>query len=87
MTDINEEMRARFRDLTAQRDDILAVSTPLREARDAHLQEVEAELAIYRAEQDVAIAEAEEGLFEINQEIAKAARFLEGKTGPIGTND
>lgn len=83
--DLNEQMRARFRELTAQRDAILAVSAPLRETRDAYLQAEEASLAEYRAEQDEAINAAEDGLFDIAQEIGRVSRYLDGKTGPVGT--
>jgi uncharacterized coiled-coil DUF342 family protein len=72
-----EKMRARFAELGQQRDDILARSTPLREARDAFANEArEKEQAM-----NDKIRKAETKLLEIDQERALIARALGGKTG------
>lgn len=72
-----EGLRARFEELTEQRDVILAVSAPLRAKRDAAVQAArEAEDAL-----NAQIKEAETGLFEIDDERAMVVRALNGKTG------
>jgi hypothetical protein len=85
MTELNDQARARFRELTARRDKQRGASVPLREARDAALDALNRQAEDIRAEYAPQIAEAEDGLFEIDQEIARLARFLDGKTGPVGT--
>lgn len=72
-----DTMRRRFHELGAKREQILAVSTPLRDARDAFSAEVDAKLAAMKAE----IAKAESGLFDLEQERAVISRALGGKTG------
>lgn len=84
---LHQAARQSFRELTARRDQIVAVSTPLREMRDAYVQSEEAKIATARAEMDAEIATAEDGLFDINQEIGRLVRFLDGKTGDVGTSD
>lgn len=82
MTDFSDSaMRARFQDLTAQREAILSVSTPLREARDAEVNALLEEARSKRAAADEAIRAAEQGLFEIDQERANIVRALKGQTG------
>jgi uncharacterized coiled-coil DUF342 family protein len=72
-----EAMRARFAELQAQAEAIRAKSGPLREKRDALVNEAgEKERALNEK-----IAEAEAGLFEIDNEIALISRALGGKTG------
>lgn len=89
MTELNPALRAAarqsFRQLTAQRDAITAVATPLREARDAFVREESLRLEAARSVMDAEILAAEDGLFALNQEIANLARFLGGKTGEVGT--
>ena len=75
MTD--DEARALFHSLGAERDAILAVATPLRNARDAFVQNAQQQITDMNAE----IAAAETGLFEIDQKRARIARMLGGKTG------
>ena len=75
MTD--DDARALFHKLGAERDAILAVSTPLRDKRDKAVQDFDAK----RAAMDAAIAEAESGLFEIDVRRGRIARMLGGKTG------
>ena len=72
-----DNMRRRFHELGAKRDEILAKSTPLREKRDAVLAEMEASVKALSAE----IKAAEAGLFEIDQERGAITRALKGKTG------
>lgn len=69
-----DEMRARF---WALKDAAEAVSLPMREARDAFAREARAREEAMNAE----IRIAEEGLFEMKQEMAFIARGLGGKTG------
>lgn len=70
-------LRARFADRGTDRDAALAVSAPLRAERDALV----ASTADRVAALDVRIAEAEAGLFDIDQERALIARALGGRTG------
>lgn len=72
-----EEMRVRFADLQARRASILAASMPLRQSRDDLVNAAREQEALLNAE----IREAEEGLFDIDQESAMIARALGGKTG------
>lgn len=72
-----DTLRARFAELGATRDAILAVSAPLREARDACVNEARATETTLNA----GIAEVEDGLFAIDQERAMIARALGGRTG------
>jgi hypothetical protein len=72
-----DSMRKRFHELGAKRDAIMAVSSPLREKRDALAAKMDAELK----ELATAIKAAEVGLFEIDQERGSIAKFLNGKTG------
>ncbi len=72
-----EALRTAFHDLCDQRDAIRAVSTPMREARDAFVQDARAQEDAMNA----AIREAEAGLFDIEMQIGAAARALGGKTG------
>lgn len=72
-----DQARKLFHELQDRRDAILAVSGPLREARDAFVQKARAEENAMNA----AIKEAETGLYDIDVESASWARFLNGKTG------
>lgn len=69
-------LRARFAELTEQRQAILDVSEPLRRDRDALV------AAHQAAEQaaNAAITKAETGLYDIDQERAMIVRALNGKT-------
>lgn len=78
MTD--DEARALFHSLGAEREAILAVATPMREARDAFVQNADQQ----RRDMDAEIAVAETGLFEIDQKRGRIARMLGGKTGIPG---
>lgn len=73
-------LRARFHQLGAERAARLAASAPLREARDAFVNEARAKEAAMNA----AIAEAEAGLFQSDQERGMIARALGGRTGEPG---
>lgn len=70
-------MRNRFAELTSERDAKLAAAAPLREKRDKLVNKARAAEAAINAE----IAEAEAGLFEIDQERADLVRALRGSTG------
>lgn len=87
MTELEDQMRARFRELTAERDGKRAAAAPLREARDTAVQAAQAAMDAAHLQYDAAIAEQEDGLFDIDQEIARISRFLDGKTGEIGPQD
>lgn len=77
-----ENMRKRFHELGKKRAAILAKTMPLREKRDKIVQKAEAE-AKALADQFKKI-EADEGLFDLDQERAVIARALGGKTGKPG---
>ncbi|MGE0629649.1 MAG: hypothetical protein AB7O43_17710 [Hyphomicrobiaceae bacterium] len=76
------EMRARFHDLGRRRQEITAKTTPLREeySRLAEQQRaIKAQMAeVARRRKQI---EADEKLFEIDQERAAISRSLKGKTG------
>ena len=78
MTDFTPtNLRSRFAELTQQREDIIAASGPLREQRDALVQQASQQIQALDAD----IKTAEAGLAEIDQERAMIARALGGKTG------
>lgn len=72
-----ETMRKRFHELQAMRDKQRAKADPIRAKRDElvakQLKELEAE--------DKKVAAAEEGLFDIEQEMAMIVRAVGGKMG------
>jgi uncharacterized coiled-coil DUF342 family protein len=70
-------MRDRFAELGKQRDAILAKSTPLREKRDAHVNQARET----EAKMNTAIKKVEVDLFDIDQERGMLVRALGGKTG------
>lgn len=72
-----EAARARFHNLVGKRDSIRAVSGPLRDKRDALVQKARAEEDALNAQ----IKSAEDGLYEIDQEIGEIVTLLDGKTG------
>jgi uncharacterized coiled-coil DUF342 family protein len=74
-----DNMRARFHELGRKRAAILARTMPLREQRDAIVQEADAK-AKALATQFLAI-EKDEGLYDIDMERGMLARALNGKTG------
>jgi hypothetical protein len=72
-----DEMRARFDDLTGQREAILATSGPLRQQLSDGWESLSrTDETALRAQ----IATAEDGLYEIDQERAALSRALAGKT-------
>jgi uncharacterized coiled-coil DUF342 family protein len=72
-----DKMRERFHELRRHREAILAKSAPLREKRDAIVNEArERETKL-----NDQIVKAEATLFEIDQEAAMIARALGGQTG------
>jgi hypothetical protein len=71
-----DRMRARFAEITKLTADKRAKAGPLREERDAFVQGNAAK----EARMNAAIARAEDGLFELDQEAAMIARALNGKT-------
>ena len=74
-----DEMRKRFHELGAKREEILARTTPLREKRDALVQEYAPR--VRELEKEIRKVETEGGLFDLDQERAALARALKGKTG------
>jgi hypothetical protein len=72
-----DELRQRFAELTEQRSQILALSTPKRAARD----KVVADAALAAAPLDAEIKRIEAELFDLDQEAALIARALGGRTG------
>lgn len=78
MADYTEAgMRKRFHENRVERGKILAVSVPLREARDKLSQETDKKLK----EMNAAIKKAEVGLYELDVEAGVLVRALKGKTG------
>lgn len=72
MSDVDDLLRQKFTELCAQRDAIMAKSIPLREKRDQAI--AKARAAEDKLTRDV--KDAESGLFDLNNEIAKVARAL-----------
>lgn len=72
-------MRARFAELQAQIAAIEAVSTPLRDQRDAIVRQAQA-LADTAKPLEAQIVTAEAGLYEAKNELASLSRALNGKT-------
>ena len=71
------EVQTRFHELGRMRAAKLAVSVPLREQRDALTKSIEVAIA----DLNLQIANAESGLFEIDQERAALSRAIGGRTG------
>jgi len=69
--------RARFHELKAQRDELRAISAPLRAERDR----IEAEATARVRDIDSQIRAAEQALPSIKEELAFLCRALGGKTG------
>lgn len=80
MSSTKELLQQRFKELTGQRESILAKSLPLREERDELAKQVQA-LKADMNEIAVKIKEAETGLFEIDNERGQINKALGGKTG------
>ena len=72
-----KSMKARFAELTTQREKIMSASAPLRSRRD----EVQAQLDAAIQPLNAEIKKIEIGLYGIDQERAIIARALGGKTG------
>ena len=79
MPNAQDLMRARFAELRDQIAAIEAVSTPLREKRDAILAKAQA-IADTAKPLDVQILTAELGLYDAKNELAMLSRALNGKT-------
>lgn len=71
-----DRMRARFAELAWLAADKRAKAAPLRRARDEFVRANEAK----EARMNAAIARAEAGLFDLDQEAAMIARALGGRT-------
>lgn len=76
MSDTDALLRAKFAELCGQRDAILAVTAPKREARDKHVAKARTKEDELTAE----LRELEAPLYEINNEIGKISRALR----PVG---
>lgn len=70
-------LRARFAELQGLIDAKHAISDPLRAERDAFVNDARAREAAMNAN----IAAAEEGLFDLKQELALICNALDGQTG------
>lgn len=73
----HEEMRARFWELKAQRDEKREKADPIRAERDELVAKQLKELE----KADAKVAKAEEGLFDIEQEMAMLVRAVGGRMG------
>jgi hypothetical protein len=73
-----DNLRKHFWALRAREDEILKVSTPLREERDEKAGGLTPQQA---ADYKARILAAEKGLFDLRNEIAATARALKNKTG------
>jgi len=73
-------LRKRWDELHERREAILARATPLREERDAAVQAHD----FFLRKMDAAIKQAEQGLFEIENERAHVARQLGAKNVRVG---
>jgi uncharacterized coiled-coil DUF342 family protein len=69
-----ELMQDRLKELTVQRDEILARSAPLRERRDKIVNDARAK----ELELNAQIKEVEKGLFELSNELGAVAMALGG---------
>lgn len=72
-----EGMRARFNELTAEHDRLIAELEPLQEKRDAYVNETAAKVK----EMDAEIRKLRDPLFEVDQERGLLVKALSGKTG------
>jgi hypothetical protein len=72
-----DEMRARFWELKARADAQREKAAPLREERDKLVAEQMKELAKH----DAKVAKAEDGLFDMDQEMAVLVRAVGGRMG------
>lgn len=82
MADTLTLLKQQFADLCAQRDAMLATSTPLRASRDAAIQASETALAAIIDPLNAQIATAETGLADVSNQIASIANALGGNTAP-----
>jgi len=73
-----EALNARHDEIQVKREKILAKATPLREARDAAVDDLTPK---QRREADEAIIKAEKGLYELDVERAVIVRALGTRTG------
>lgn len=77
MSDVDAIARAKFHELCAERDAILSVTAPKREARDKQVAKARAAEEKLNAE----LREIEAPLFDINREIGKLSRLLKDENG------
>ncbi|MGM5033519.1 hypothetical protein [Tardiphaga sp. 803_E3_N1_3] len=80
MTNTNELLRQRFAEAVQEREAILATTIPLREQRDAIVAKARA-IEVKSQPLDDQIKEAEAPLYDLNNEIARISRALDGATG------
>ena len=76
-------LRARFRELIAEKEAIQEAARPHREAYDAKWNEIKLLEQTELKPLELAMREAEVGLFDLSNEIAAIARALKGQTGPV----
>lgn len=75
MSKLLDQMQAQLQEMNAKRDAILAISGPLREARDKHANEArEIELRM-----NAEIKEVEKELFDLDNDRSALARALGGR--------
>jgi hypothetical protein len=77
-----EDLQAAFWELRKEIDAIKARSAPLREARDAYVNEAQAELNAKDAEMMLEIREIEQDVYEKKMLLARLADLCGNKVGP-----
>ncbi len=77
-----ETMRARFWELTAEKEAVLAKSAPTRKLRDDLKEKLRDPLAAFKAAKIAVIKIERKALGEIDREMAMIARALGQKVGP-----
>jgi len=75
MSALKSRLRAEFDELVRKRDEIRAISTPMRETRDKFKNEMQARLR----QMDDEIRKIEEPLYELETDIGSLARAVGGR--------
>lgn len=76
-----DSLRQQYQELVAKKEEIIAKSRPLREAFDAKSREIDEKRDAELRPIEKKMKAAEQGLFEVSNDIAALARALKGRTG------